>query len=123
MIASILERWPADFRIRVSYEVRGRELVSDIEYENTGDGPLPCGFGTHAYFRLPLSEGGNVADTVVDRARDAVLGSGADDPDRATASSRVATNNLPTGCGWATTNSTRASQACAPTATAWCARD
>lgn len=62
---SILECWPADFRIRVSYEVRGRELVSDIHYENTDDGPLPCGFGTHAYFRLPLEEGGRAGDTVV----------------------------------------------------------
>ena len=56
--AKILEHWPADFRIRVSYEVRGRELLSDIHYENTGEGPLPCGFATHAYFRLPLTEGG-----------------------------------------------------------------
>jgi aldose 1-epimerase len=63
--ATILEHWPADFRIRVSYEVRGRELLSDIQFENTGDGPLPCGFGTHAYFRLPLTEGGGAADTVV----------------------------------------------------------
>jgi aldose 1-epimerase len=62
---SILERWPADFRIRAAYEVRGRELISRIRYENTGHGPLPCGFGTHAYFRLPLAEGSNVADTVV----------------------------------------------------------
>src|SRR5262245_60429524 len=63
--ATILKRWPADFRISVSYEVRGRELVSDIEYENAGDGPLPCGFATHAYFRLPLSDRGAAADTVV----------------------------------------------------------
>ena len=63
--ATILEHWPADFRIRVSYEVRGRELVSDIQYENTGEGPLPCGFATHAYFRLPLTEGGTAADTIV----------------------------------------------------------
>jgi aldose 1-epimerase len=63
--ASILDRWPADFRIRVTYEVRGRLLISNIEYENTGGGPLPCGFGTHAYFRLPLSDGSNVADTVL----------------------------------------------------------
>ena len=62
---SILERWPADFRIRVSYEVRGHELLSDIRYENTGDGPLPCGFGTHAYFRLPLTEGGDAEQTRV----------------------------------------------------------
>jgi aldose 1-epimerase len=61
----ILKRWPADFRIRVSYEVRGRELLSDIHYENTGNGPLPCGFATHAYFRLPLTEGGATSDTVL----------------------------------------------------------
>jgi aldose 1-epimerase len=61
----ILDHWPSDFRIRVSYEVRGTELVSEIRYENTGDGPLPCGFATHAYFRLPLLEGGKVADTIV----------------------------------------------------------
>src|SRR5262245_45703098 len=62
---TILEHWPADFRIRVSYEVRGRELLSDIEYQNTGAGPLPCGFATHAYFRLPLAEGSAAADTIV----------------------------------------------------------
>jgi aldose 1-epimerase len=62
---AILKRWPADFMIRVSYEVRGKELVSEIHYENIADGPLPCGFGTHAYFRLPLTDGGNVADILV----------------------------------------------------------
>ncbi len=63
--AKILDHWPADFLLRVSYEVRGRELLSDIHYENTGDGPLPCGFATHTYFRLPLTEGAAVADTIV----------------------------------------------------------
>jgi aldose 1-epimerase len=61
----ILEHWPADFLIRVSYEVRSSELVSNIYYENTGNGPLPCGFATHAYFRLPLADGSAVADTIV----------------------------------------------------------
>ena len=63
--AAILAHWPSDFRIRASYEVRGRELVSDIRYENTGTGPLPCGFGTHTYFRLPLVEGACAEDTLV----------------------------------------------------------
>lgn len=63
--ASILEHWPSDFRVRVSYEVRGGELLSDIRCENTGDGPLPFGFGTHTYFRLPLVEGAAVEDTLV----------------------------------------------------------
>jgi aldose 1-epimerase len=63
--ATILARWPADFRIRVSYEVRARELISEVRYENMGSTPLPCGFGTHAYFRLPLSDRGKVGDTIV----------------------------------------------------------
>jgi aldose 1-epimerase len=63
--ASILDHWPSDFRIRVSYEVRGRELLSDIRFENTGVSPLPCGFGTHTYFRLPLTEGAAADDTLV----------------------------------------------------------
>jgi aldose 1-epimerase len=63
--ASILDRWPSDFRIRVSYLVRGQELLSDIRFENTGDGPLPCGFGTHTYFRLPLKEGASPEETLV----------------------------------------------------------
>jgi aldose 1-epimerase len=62
---TILARWPADFRIRVSYEVRGLQLSSDIQYENTGDAPLPSGFATHAYFRLPLSDNSSLAETVM----------------------------------------------------------
>jgi aldose 1-epimerase len=62
---TILARWPADFCIRVAYEVRGRELVSNVRYENTGDAALPCGFGTHAYFRLPLADGSRVDDTLL----------------------------------------------------------
>lgn len=61
----ILKRWPADFRIRVSYEVKGAKLISEIRYDNPGDGLLPCGFATHTYFRLPLSNRSNAADTVV----------------------------------------------------------
>lgn len=62
---AILEQWPSDFRIRVSYSVHGSELASEVRYENCGMGPLPCGFGTHAYFRLPLSEGGDPESTRV----------------------------------------------------------
>ena len=40
-------------------------MLSDIHYENAGEGPLPCGFATHAYFRLPLTEGGAISDTMV----------------------------------------------------------
>lgn len=62
---AILERWPTDFRIRVSYEVRGKKLLSEIRYENPSECVLPCGFATHAYFRLPLAADGSVPETIV----------------------------------------------------------
>ncbi len=62
---TILDHWPADFKIQVSYEIRAMELVSEIRYSNPSDRPLPCGFATHAYFRIPLSASGSAADTVI----------------------------------------------------------
>src|SRR4051794_39063988 len=62
---SILNQWPSDFCIRTSYELSGTELISEVHYENTSAGPLPCGFATHAYFRLPLSAAGRTADTIM----------------------------------------------------------
>jgi aldose 1-epimerase len=50
----LLDRWPADFRITASYEVRAARLSATYRMENPDQRPLPCGFGTHPYFRLPL---------------------------------------------------------------------
>src|SRR5262245_38074140 len=44
---------------------RGLKLNTQIECENTGTRPLPYGLGTHAYFRLPLSDGADPEMTVV----------------------------------------------------------
>ncbi len=54
---AILGHWPADFRIAVTYRLAGNTLTSDIEIENPDTKPLPFGFGTHPYFRLPLGHG------------------------------------------------------------------
>ena len=51
---AILEQWPADFRITATYELIGNSLVSTFLMENPDDQALPCGFGTHPYFQLPL---------------------------------------------------------------------
>jgi aldose 1-epimerase len=51
---SLLKHWPADFRISVSYQVTGNKLVSEIAIDNPDSRPLPFGFGTHPYFRVPL---------------------------------------------------------------------
>ena len=52
--ASLLRHWPADFRITAEYRVTGNSLVSEFAIENPDTKPLPFGFGTHGYFRLPL---------------------------------------------------------------------
>jgi aldose 1-epimerase len=62
---AVLERWPADFRIRVSYELRVDALLSRIAIDNPGDGPLPFWFGTHPYFRVPPLGGDNAAGCIV----------------------------------------------------------
>ena len=57
---SLLARWPSDFRITATYSLAGQTLAMHYLCENTGEMPLPCGLGTHPYFRLPLggSDGG-----------------------------------------------------------------
>jgi aldose 1-epimerase len=52
--ASLLKHWPADFRITADYQLAGNTLVSEFLVENPDAGPLPFGFGTHGYFRVPL---------------------------------------------------------------------
>lgn len=50
-----LALWPTDAEIEVTYELTGACLRSLIKVRNPSEDPLPWGFGTHAYFRLPLS--------------------------------------------------------------------
>jgi aldose 1-epimerase len=51
---ALLDQWPADFEITVSYEVAGTTLIFEVTITNPDTKPLPFGFGTHPYFRLPL---------------------------------------------------------------------
>lgn len=60
---SLQDRWPADFRITATYELLGNALNTHYLLENPGETPLPFGFGTHAYFRVPL--GGAQADDCI----------------------------------------------------------
>ncbi len=51
-----LAYWPGDCLIEVRYELRGRVLHSRMRFANPGETTIPWGFGTHAYFRLPLAD-------------------------------------------------------------------
>ena len=62
--AQLLKHWPAAFRITVRYELEGTTLCSVLRIENPDDRPLPCGLGTHPYFRVPLG-GSNSNDVEV----------------------------------------------------------
>jgi len=50
---SLARHWPADFCITADYRLYGGEFITTYTMENRGEVPLPCGLGTHAYFRLP----------------------------------------------------------------------
>jgi aldose 1-epimerase len=54
---TLLEHWPSDFRLTATYELSGRTLKMHYRGENLGAADLPCGLGTHPYFRVPLGGG------------------------------------------------------------------
>ncbi|MAT16162.1 MAG: aldose epimerase [Planctomyces sp.] len=49
-----LELWPADFIIEVRYSIGEAVLLMETMVYNCDEKPLPWGFGTHPYFKLPL---------------------------------------------------------------------
>ncbi len=50
-----LPLWPTDAVIQIQYTVTGSALRTRITVRNPSSKPLPWGFGTHPYFRVPLS--------------------------------------------------------------------
>ena len=55
----VAELWPADFLIEVTYTLGKNRLASHVRVTNPDTKPLPWGFGTHPYFRLPQKPGGD----------------------------------------------------------------
>lgn len=60
-----LPLWPADFIIDVRYELLASSLHCDLRIQNPDSVPLPWGFGTHAYFKVPMSPTSRRADCIV----------------------------------------------------------
>ncbi|PQO42254.1 aldose 1-epimerase [Blastopirellula marina] len=58
--ATLMEQWPTDFKVTATYEVSGTALTGTYRIENPSAKPLPFGFGTHPYFKVPI--GGESAD-------------------------------------------------------------
>lgn len=51
--AAILDQFPFPFRLEVTYRLIERRLEMETTVRNTGESPLPFGFGTHPYFVRP----------------------------------------------------------------------
>ncbi|HVX15799.1 MAG TPA: aldose 1-epimerase [Pirellulales bacterium] len=58
----LVKRWPADFRLVVTYELKGNTLACAIEVHNPGTARLPFGLGLHPYFQVPLGARGRSDD-------------------------------------------------------------
>jgi aldose 1-epimerase len=57
--------WPADFLIEVRYQLREASLRCDVRITSPDRARLPFGFGTHPYFRIPLSPGSRRDDCLI----------------------------------------------------------
>lgn len=57
---SILQQWPADYRLSAEYTIAGSTLRLRFTVENPSKSTLPFSLGAHPYFRVP--QGGPSAD-------------------------------------------------------------
>jgi aldose 1-epimerase len=62
---SLVAKWPADFRVRVTYQISADTLRSEFEVYNPDTKLLPFGLGTHGYFRVPLGKAGDAKECVL----------------------------------------------------------
>lgn len=57
--------WPADFILDVHYELLESSLHCNLRIRNPDTVTLPWGFGTHAYFKVPLARTSRRGDCIV----------------------------------------------------------
>jgi len=62
----VRDQWPADFLIEVAYHLDAGRLRCEVRILNPCRDPLPWGFGTHTYFRIPLADGGCPGDVLIE---------------------------------------------------------
>jgi aldose 1-epimerase len=60
-----LDGFPFPFRVEAAYTLDASGLRLDFRAENSGSGPLPFGFGTHPYFKIPPGAEGTPRDCLV----------------------------------------------------------
>lgn len=58
-------QWPGDYALSATYSIVGSQLKLEVKATNLSENAIPFGFGTHAYFRLPLADGADPEATLV----------------------------------------------------------
>ncbi len=61
---SLRQLWPADFQLEATYRLTSSGLEMDYVATNVDSQPLPCGLGTHPYFRVPQG-GASASDCII----------------------------------------------------------
>lgn len=56
-IPEIQRQFPFPFRFTITYRLTAQGLAVDANGLNTGDRPMPMGFGWHPYFNMPMRDG------------------------------------------------------------------
>jgi aldose 1-epimerase len=63
--AELLEGFPFPFRVEATYRLDAAGLRLRFVASNPGPGDLPCGFGAHPFFKIPLGAAGAPGDCLV----------------------------------------------------------
>ena len=63
--AELLEGFPFPFRVEATYRLDAAGLRLRFVAGNPGPGDLPCGFGAHPFFKIPLGAAGAPGDCLV----------------------------------------------------------
>jgi galactose mutarotase-like enzyme len=62
-------RWSGEADVRVEQEIRNGVFLYSIEAKNVGPYPIPVGFGSHPYFRIPSGDPASARIVIPSRRR------------------------------------------------------
>ena len=62
----LARQYPADFRLEMTYRLRGWTLTAEARVQNVGNEDLPAGYGLHPYLHAPIDHETSVGGCVIE---------------------------------------------------------